>query len=422
MVPHMKIDISSAVFKADPYPFYAKLRAAAPVCTVTLPDKQTAYLVTRYDDVAQVLKDQRFAKDRHNALTPEQLRKLPWIPPMFRPLTQQMLDLDAPSHTRLRGLVHTAFTPRRIQQLSERAQTLADALLDAVAAREQIDLIKEYALPIPVTIIADMFGIPPRDRHMFHRWSNAMVKSTASRWGAIMLIPTVMRFMRYIRLLVQRRRSDPQDDLLTALVQAEAAGEKLSADELVAMALLLLIAGHETTVNLIGNGTFALLRNPEQLARLRADPLLITTAIEELLRFESPVEMATERYAREDIELAGSIIPRGALVHLVLASANRDEAQFPQPDVLDITRTPNRHLAFGQGIHYCLGAPLARLEGQIAIATLLRRLPDLLLAAPPEALRWRRGLLLRGLEGLPLAFTPTASTVERGGRQTVMHV
>ncbi|MCG8347744.1 MAG: cytochrome P450 [Chloroflexales bacterium] len=418
----MNVDISSAAFKANPYPFYAHLRAEAPVCTVTLPDKQNAYLVVRYDDVVQVLKDPRFAKDRHNALTPEQLRKLPWMPPMFQPLTRQMLDQDEPNHTRLRGLVHKVFTPRQIEALAERAQQLSDTLLDAVAARGQIDLIKQYALPIPVTIIADMLGIPERDRHSFHRWSNAIISSTASRWGVLLMIPTMMQFMRYIRRMIKLRRADPQDDLLTALVQAEEVGDQLSEDELVAMVVLLLIAGHETTVNLIGNGTLALLRNPAQLAQLRDDPGLIKTAVEELLRYESPVEMATERYAREDIDIAGTIIPQGALVHAVLASANRDEQQFPQADVLDITRTPNRHMAFGHGIHYCLGAPLARLEGQIAISTLLRRLPDLRFAAAPEALSWRRGLLLRGLEALPLEFTPVARTYRREVRQSAAHV
>jgi cytochrome P450 len=417
VAPHMNVNVSSPTFKANPYPFYARLRAEAPVCTVTLPDRQTAYLVARYDDVLQALKDPRFVKDRHNALTPEQLRKQPWVPPMFEPLMGQMLDQDGPNHTRLRGLVHMAFTPRRVEQLAQRVQTLADELLDAVAARGQIDLIRQYALPIPVTIIADMLGIPARDRHAFQRWSNAMIASSASRWGMLMMIPTIMRFMRYIRKLIALRRADPRDDLLSALVEAEEAGDQLSENELVAMVLVLLIAGHETTVNLIGNGTLALLRNPEQLARLRADPSLIATAVEELLRYESPVEMATERYAREDVEVAGTIIPRGALVHTVLASANRDEQQFPQADLLDIARTPNRHLAFGQGVHYCLGAPLARLEGQIAINTLLSRLCDLRFSAAPEALRWRRGLMLRGLEALPLSFTPAAKTYGRGASQ-----
>ena len=413
MIPHMDVNIASTAFKADPYPFYARLRAEAPVCAVKLPDKQTAYLVTRYDDVAALLKDQRFAKDMNSAMTPEQLRRQPWVPPMLRPMLQNMLDQDDPNHTRLRGLVHKAFTPRRVEQMAERAQAVADGLLDAVEARGQIDLIQQYALPIPVTIIADMLGVPARDRHAFHRWSKAITGNTGTLWGMLLAIPTMMRFMGYIRRLVALRRADPQDDLLTALVQAEETGDQLSEDELVAMVMLLLIAGHETTVNLIGNGVLALLRSPEQLARLRADPALSKTAVEELLRYESPVEMATQRYARADVELVGAAIPRGSLVFGVLASANRDEAQFPRADELDLARAPNRHLAFGQGVHYCLGAPLARLEGQIAINTLLRRAPDLRLAAP-GALRWRSGLVLRGLEALPLTFTPAARAYGRG--------
>jgi cytochrome P450 PksS len=414
MIPQMDVNIASAAFKADPYPFYARLRAGAPVCTVRLPDKQTAYLVTRYDDVAALLKDQRFAKDVRNALTPEQLRRQPWVPPMFQAISQNMLDQDAPDHTRLRGLVHKAFTPRRVEQMAERAQAVADELLDAVEARGRIDLIGQYALPIPVTIIADMLGVPARDRGSFQRWSKAVTGSTGAFWNTLLMIPTMIWFMRYIRGLIALRRADPQDDLLTALVQAEETGDQLSEDELVAMVMLLLIAGHETTVNLIGNGVLALLRSPEQLARLRADPALAKTAVEELLRYESPVEMATQRYAREDVELAGATIPRGSLVFGVLASANRDEAQFPRAGELDLARAPNRHLAFGQAIHYCLGAPLARLEGQIAIATLLRRAPDLRLSAAPEALRWRPGLVLRGLEALPLAFTPAARSYSPG--------
>jgi cytochrome P450 PksS len=212
--------------------------------------------------------------------------------------------------------------------------------------------------------------------------------------------------MRYIRWLVRLRRADPQDDLVSALVQAEEAGDHLSEDELLAMIALLLIAGHETTVNLIGNGTLALLQHPQPLERLRAEPAQIKTAVEELLRYTSPVDMSTERFACEDVEIAGATIPRGSLVLGVIGSANRDERQFTNPDTLDIARDPNRHLAFGQGVHYCVGAPLARMEGQIAINTLLRRCSNLRLAQAPERLRWRRGLVLRGLESLPLVVTP----------------
>jgi cytochrome P450 PksS len=401
--PHEAVNITSAAFKADPYPFYARLRAEAPVHRVTLPDGQAAWLVTRYDDVAMVLRDERFAKDRHNALTPEQLARLPWMPGFVRPLMRNMLDRDGRDHDRLRALVQKAFTPRLVEQMRPRIQALTEELLDGVRGRPQVDLIHDFALPLPTTIIAEMLGVPAKDRHKFHRWSKAFFLISASRWGMVKAIPSVWLFMRYIRKLILLRRADPRDDLVSALVQAEEAGEKLSAEELLAMIMLLLVAGHETTVNLIGNGTLALLEHPDQMERLRGDADLLKPAVEELLRFHSPVEMATERFPRADVTVAGVTIPRGEMVLAVIASANRDERQFPNPDTLDITREPNRHVSFGQGIHFCLGASLARLEGQVALDTLLRRTSGLQLAVPVSRLRWRPGLVLRGLEALPLA-------------------
>jgi cytochrome P450 len=400
----MRVDISRPAFKADPFPFYARLRAEAPVYPVILPDGRTAWLVTRYDDVAAVLKDERFAKDPLNALSPEQHARQPWIPRFARPLTRNMLDVDPPDHTRLRGLVHKAFTPRLVERMRGRAQALCDRLLDRARGRGRLDLIRAYAQPVPTTIIAEMLGVPVADRPRFQRWSQALLAAGASRWGVLLAIPHVWLFLRYVRKLIRARRALPQDDLVSALVQAEEAGRQLSEDELVAMVVLLLIAGHETTVNLLGNGTLALLQHPEQLQKLRQDPGLIGPAVEELLRFASPVETATERYAREDVAIAGVTVPRGGLVLAAIASANRDERQFADPDRLDVTRSPNRHLAFGLGAHFCLGAALARLEGQIALATLLRQAPGLRLAVEPGALRWRPGLVLRGLEGLPVAL------------------
>jgi cytochrome P450 PksS len=417
----MNVNIASPEFKANPYPFYARLRAEAPVYPVTLPSKQTAWLITRYEDVAMALKDERFAKDKLNALTPEQVAKQPWVPAMFKPLERNMLDLDASDHTRLRGLVHKAFTPRLVEQMRERIQKLANELLDVVERQGQMDLIHDYALPIPTTIIAEMLGVPVADRHKFHRWSKALVSSNPSGWGMLKAIPNAMAFMGYIRKLVNARRANPQDDLVSALEQAEEAGEQLSEDELLAMIFLLLVAGHETTVNLIGNGTLALLEHPDQIERLRNDPALIKPTVEELLRYASPVETATERYAREDITIAGVTIPRGALVFAVIASANRDERQFANPDTLDITREPNKHLAFGLGVHYCLGAPLARLEGQIVINSLLRRCADIRPAVAPRALRWRRGLVVRGLEALPVAWSRPSAMAQRGTEHAMLN-
>jgi cytochrome P450 PksS len=398
----IEVDLVSPEFKADPYPFFARLRETAPVSRVTLPGRQTAWLITRYDDVAAALKDGRFAKDRNNALTPDQAARQPWVPKMFRPLTRNMLDLDPPDHTRLRGLVQKAFTPRLVERMRERVASLTGELLDAALRRGRVDLIRDYALPIPTTIIAEMLGVPAGDRHRFHRWSEVIVATSPSGLGMAKAIPSVFFFLRYIRRLVRARRAEPRDDLVSALAQAEEAGDQLSEDELLAMIFLLLVAGHETTVNLIGNGALALMKHPGQMERLRGDPSLAKSAVEELLRYESPLATATERFAREDIPIGGVVIPRGEMVYAVLASANRDPRQFPDPDTLDVAREPNRHLAFGLGIHYCLGAPLARLEGEIAITALLRRAPGLRLSVQPGELRWRRGLVLRGLESLPV--------------------
>jgi cytochrome P450 PksS len=287
--------------------------------------------------------------------------------------------------------------------MRSRVEDLSDRLLSTAVAHGRMDLIRDYALPIPLTIISEMLGIPAEDQLRFNRWSNVIVASTAGP-NLVRVLPAIWKFVRYIRRVVDAKRRQPADDLISALVQAEEAGERLREDELVAMVFLLVIAGHETTVNLIGNGTLALLQFPRQLERLRDQPALGPTAVEELLRFYSPVEVSTERYAREPIEIAGVTIPQGALVYGVLSSANRDQTQFEDPDRLDLARERNRHVAFGQGIHYCLGAPLARLEGQVALRRPLERMPGLRLAVTEPSLRWRKGLNLRGLEALPVVW------------------
>lgn len=311
-----------------------------------------------------------------------------------------MLDVDPPDHGRLRGLVHKGFTPRRIDQMADRVERLAEELLSRIGTRGTFDLLRDYALPIPSTIISEMLGIPASDQDRFHRWSGDIVAASAGI--NLRGVLSAIRFVRYLKRVIARKSAEPADDLISALVQAEEASDRLSADEVLAMVFLLVIAGHETTVNLIANGTLALLQHPEELERLRAEPGLFRSAVEELLRFYSPVEVATERYAREPIEVAGVPIPKDALVCPVLASANRDESHFARPDELDLSRENNRHLAFGDGIHFCLGAPLARLEGRIALERLVSRFPGLKLAVPPSELRWRRGLHLRGLESLPV--------------------
>jgi cytochrome P450 PksS len=395
-------NLGSAEFKANPYPFYARLRAEAPVYHARLSNRQSAWLVTRYDDVLAVLKDERLVKDRANTAAPGQPVKQPWMPGLLKPLARNMLDLDGADHARLRGLVHKVFTPRLIEQMRGQIQARCDNLLDRAQPKGGVELVREYALALPLGVITDLLGIPAADRAQFARWSQTIV-ATSSTAQLLRALPAIWRLTRYLRALFERRRADPRDDLVTGLVQAEEAGDRLSQDELLAMVVILLIAGHETTVNLIASGTLALLEHPGELARLRQSPELIKPAVEELVRFCSPVELATERYAREELTIAGVSIPRGDMVLAVLGSANHDERQFADPERLDIAREPNRHLAFGQGVHYCVGSPLARMEGQIAISTLLARMPNLRLQQPADRLRWRRQLFLRGLERLPLA-------------------
>jgi cytochrome P450 PksS len=400
----LTINLASPQFKAHPYDYYAKLRSEAPFFRTTLPTGEPGWLISRYDDAVGVLKDERFVKDRANALTPAERAREPWFRRLFRSLGHQMLSRDPPDHTRLRALVSQAFTPRLVEQMRDRIQALANELLDPVQARGRLDLIHDFALPLPSIVIAEMLGVPAADRHAFHRWSNALLGAAQTKRHLFYAVPNVLQFMRYLRRLIAKRRAEPRDDLVTALIQAEEAGDRLNPEELKAMIMLLLVAGHETTVNLIGNGMLALMQHSDQLEKLRANPGLIRPAVEELLRFTCPVDFATDRLAREDVSIGGVTIPRGELVFVVLTSANRDERQFPNPDKLDITREPNKHLSFGLGPHFCLGAPLARLEGQLAITTLLRRLPNLRLTVPPSELRWRRGLLLRGLKALPVEF------------------
>jgi cytochrome P450 PksS len=396
-------DIASPAFKADPHPTYARLREEAPVHRTKLGRTRGAWLLARYDDVDALLRDPRFAKNPANARGEGGRGDAIWMPGFLRPLSRNMLDLDAPDHTRLRALVQKAFTPRMVEAQCPRIESLVNELLDRAAYRRSMELVSEFALPIPLTIISELLGVPAADQQRFHRWTTRILSASGPA-DIVGLLPSVWMLFRYLRRLFAARRAEPRDDLITALVQAEEAGDRLDEDELLGMVFLLLAAGHETTVNLIAGAALELVRHPEQAAALRGDPGMIRTAVEELARFCSPVELATERYARDDLELHGVRVRRGEMVLGVIGSANRDPAHFADPDALDLAREPNRHLAFGIGAHYCVGAPLARLETQIAIGTLLRRAPGLRLAVPPDALRWRKHAFLRGLRELPLAF------------------
>ncbi len=397
-------DLASPEFKRNPHPYFGRLRRDDPVHEIRLRNGSTAWLITRYDDAVTALGSSQLAKDPLKARG-DAGSKPPWLPGPLRALTRNMLDLDEPDHRRLRNLVQKAFTPGVVELLRPRIEAIAGTLLNAIERRgsARTDLIAEYAAPLPVTVIAELLGVPEADRRQFHRWSNAIVAADTSTWHKVRAIPAGMSFLLYLRKLIRRRRAALQDDLLSRLIEVHDAGDHLTADELLAMSFLLLVAGHETTVNLIGNGVLALLEHPEQMDLLRRDPSLIETAVEEMLRYGSPLQLATERYATNDVTVGGTTIPRGALVYVALASANSDAAVLPDADIFDITRQPNRHLAFGHGIHYCLGAPLARLEGQIAIRMLLDRFPSITLAT--SELRWRRGLVLRGLESLPVHWS-----------------
>lgn len=382
------VDITTSAFKADPFAYYAQLRADAPVQQVRWSRGSTAWLVTRYADVDAALRDPRLTKEGG-----------PRVPALFSSLQRNLLSLDGPDHDRLRRLVHQAFTPRRLEAMREQVHVISGELLDVAERRGGLDLVADYAAPLPLTLIARIIGVPERDAPRFRAWTRALVAVTDR---PLRNTASVLRFLRYLRRLVADRTRDPRDDLVSALVAARDSGDQLTTDEIVAMLFLLLTAGHETTVNLVGAGTLALLEHPEQAALLRDDDTLARPAVEELLRFTSPVETATERWAAQDVEIAGTVVPQGSLVLAVLASANRDGAVFDRPDALDLARSPNPHLAFGKGAHYCLGAPLARLEAQVAVPALLRRAPRLRRPDPGAPVAWRAGAIVRGLESLPL--------------------
>jgi cytochrome P450 len=321
-------------------------------------------------------------------------------------MNTHMLSFDPPDHTRLRALVNISFTPRLVEQWRERVQAIANELIDTIEQQgeREFDLIDEFAFPLPIIVITEMLGVPTEDRASFREWSNALLDGAGDPESFQKVREKMGEFTLYVRNLIATKRQQPGDDLIGRLLVAEADGDKLNETELLAMIFLLLVAGHETTVNLIGNSTLALLQNPTQKQLLVEKPSLMKNAVEEFLRFHSPVAVGTGRWVGEDLEFGGKQMRRGDSVVVSLAAANHDPAEFAQPDDLDITRQENRHLAFGMGIHYCLGAPLARMEGQIAIGTLLRRLPNLRLAVPAEELVWRPSMLLLGVSKLPVTF------------------
>lgn len=392
----------------DPYPGYAAVRRAGkPVPVKTSYAGTNTYFVTTYDDALAILKDPRFINDSRRLPTSDDWTGKWYIPAVIKSFADSMALADEPDHTRLRSLVHKGFTPRMIGELAGSIERLSNELLDAAERKDVIDFMADFALPLPLNVICDMMGVDPRDRHNLHRWMGDNI-TDASPDDGLRLIPKLLNAMglgRYLKRLVRERRRNPQDDLTSALVQAEESGDSLSEDELIAMLMLILFAGHETTVNLIGSGTLALLQHPDQFELLKARPDLLDSAIEELLRYTNPVHHIAPRFALEDVEIGGVTIPQYGTVLVGVAAANRDETVFERADELDITRSPNKHIAFGFGIHYCLGAPLARLEAKIAFETLFRRFPNLQLAADPATLAWKGAPALRGLKRLPMRLS-----------------
>jgi cytochrome P450 len=384
-----------AEYFSDPYSAHARLRARHPVAPVIMPGGMPAWLVTGYAQARAALADPR-------------LLKLPkgWRPEpdsLLAALELHMLSSDPPDHERLRKLVNKAFTPRRVEQLRPRIAAITEGLLDDMSAQRDVDLLASFAFPLPITVICELLGVPVADRDQFRAWSATIVSSTVSP-EVFQADATAM--IGYFRALLAARRREPADDMLSALITARDNTDRLSENELLSMAFLLMVAGHETTVNLIASGMLALLLHPGELTRLRADRSLLGAAVEELLRYVNPVNNATLRFAGEPVELGGMPIGPGDVVLVSLAGADRDPARYAHPDRLDLGRESGGHVAFGHGIHYCLGAPLARLEAEIAFGGLLGRYPDMMLAVSPDELRWRPSTLIHGLESLPVRLAP----------------
>jgi pimeloyl-[acyl-carrier protein] synthase len=385
---------------ANPYPLYHRLRTEDPVHWDPF---LHAWVVTRYEDVIHVL--YHFSADR--TPTPEQLTSmgLSALNPVAQVMVRQMLFMDAPAHTRLRGLASIAFTPTRVERLRAHIREIADGLLDRVAPAGRADIIADLAEPMPAIVTAELMGVPVEHHKQLKSWSADFAEILGNFQHNPDRIPRVLRSVEemtaYFRSAISEQRDHPRDGLIQALMSAEVDGSRLTEQEVIANLIVTMVGGQETTTNLIGNGVLSLLRHPDQLHKLREDSSLIPSAVEELLRYESPSQH-TARLAREDVEMGGKLIRQRQAVIAVIGAANRDPKRFPDPDRLDITRKDNRHVAFGWAAHFCFGAPLARIEGQIAFETILRRLPHL--ALEPQPLVWRNNLGLRGLAALPVVF------------------
>ncbi|EME51692.1 cytochrome P450 family protein [Amycolatopsis decaplanina] len=385
-------------FVQDAHSVGAKLRESAPIRHVVLPSGLPVWLVTGYEEARAVATDPRFSSQRvydrmHRMALGEDAES-----PFSEDFAMNLLNLDPPDHTRLRKLVAKTFTGRAIAPLRPRIEQVADELLDAMTGRDSVELLESYAYPLPIRVITELLGVPFDDRDQFTAWSKTMVDGGASEAAGA----ATMRMAGYLHGLIAAKRENPEDDLLSQLVHASEDGDRLSPSELIAVSVVLLIGGFETTVNLISGGVFSLSRDPGQLALLRADRSLMPNAIEEFLRHETPNILSSPRYTTEEVEIAGVVIPAGDFVMVSWLAANRDPSRFTDPDRLDITRPMGGHLAFGHGLHFCLGAPLARLEGEIAFGRLLDRFADIEVLSAVDDLRWRDSTAMHGLESLEL--------------------
>ncbi|WP_176585865.1 cytochrome P450 family protein [Priestia megaterium] len=406
------LSLLSGESSENPFPLFAQMRGISSVIPIPFSMQginHQAWMVTHMEEAMQVLKDHtRFTVDPSfidsNSNIEKNLAKNSKSSASSTFLTESMNAVDDPDHRRLRTLVSKAFTPRYMEGLRPRIQEIADELLDGVQAQGKMDLVKDYAYPLPINVISEMVGVPESDRGKLHVWSEAIANGLGLGRHDPGVDEHLQAFSAYFMQLVDDKRQNPADDLISQLIAIEEEGDRLSEIELLSLIKLLIFAGHETTSNLIATGTLMLLDHPDQLEKLKADLSLIPSAVEELLRFNGPVTIAGPRYATEDIELAGQQIKKGDMVIPLVKSANRDENQFAQPEELDITRKIKRHLAFGHGIHICLGAPLARVEGDIAFTTLLRRMPNLRLSIPRENVNWQSKLASHGLSSLPVTF------------------
>jgi cytochrome P450 len=380
---------------ADPFPLYRRLREAGPVHRVTLPNGRSVWLVTRYDEARAALADPRLSMDKRNASAGT------WpgfgLPPA---LDANLLNMDPPDHTRIRRLIATAFTPRRVEGLRGRIHEVVDECLDRIAERRGGELVRDLALPVALTMMSDLLGVASEDRRDFRAWTSVLVAHETGQPAD--LAAAVGNIYRYFTGLVASKRVSPGDDLMSALIAARDEQDRLTEDELISAAWLTMVAGNENTVRGIVNGILALLTNPATLDHLRSRPGALPGAVEELLRYDGPAQTSIRRFALEDVRIGDVTIPAGDAVMVAIAGANRDPDRFADPDSVDLARTDNQHLAFGNGIHYCFGAPLARLEAEITIGTLVRRFPDLTLAVPHEDLRWQLSVRSRDLVELPV--------------------